>query len=103
MIVAIAIFVLKADFYSPQNTSAYPVSTLGRDLRVEHGCQHQLLIGAQACPSKANRHWIVGGIFEILQDIFSLCCVLAHHIHSIDRQDCVTHWEIRRKWSENAA
>lgn len=34
----------------------------GCDSRVEHRRQHQLLIRAKTCPSKADRHWKVWGI-----------------------------------------
>lgn len=59
---------------------------------MEHGRKHQLFIGAQAGPSKSNGHWVIWGIFQVLKDVFAICCALAHHIHSIDRQHCMAHW-----------
>lgn len=66
----------------------------GRDmnLRVEHWGQHQLLVRAESCSSKADGHGIVGRFLQVLHDVLPFSCVLPNDIDSVYGEHSVAHW-----------
>lgn len=58
---------------------------------MEHGGQHQLLVGAQTSPSKPYGDGIIRGVFEVLEGVLPVRGVLPDHIHAIDGQERMSH------------
>ncbi|KAF2977026.1 hypothetical protein EK904_013093 [Melospiza melodia maxima] len=76
---------------APHRPARAPRPSRPPDSRVEHGGQHQLLVGGEPVAAEADGHRVVGGVAQELQHVLPVCREATVHLGAVDGEHGVTH------------